>query len=86
MFSVVIPQLVDSVVMLINNAETYYDKIYTWIVNLLDKNPTVEDWVNENLDTYYKTCWISSPTKFSPGPSRCSPPSPAALSPASGAW
>ena len=35
MFSVVIPQLVDSVVMLINNAETYYDKIYTWIVNLL---------------------------------------------------
>ena len=54
MFSVVIPQLVDSVVMLINNAETYYDKIYTWIVNLLDKNPTVEDWVNKNLDTYYK--------------------------------
>ena len=54
MFSVVIPQLIDSVVMLINNAETYYNKIYGWITNLLDKNPKVEDWVNENLETYYQ--------------------------------
>ena len=67
MFSVVIPQLVDSVVMLINNAETYYDKIYTWIVNLLDKNPTVEDWVNENLDTYYKNLLDILTNKILPG-------------------
>lgn len=67
MFSVVIPQLVDSVVMLINNAETYYDKIYTWIVNLLDKNPTVEDWVNKNLDTYYKNLLDILTNKILPG-------------------
>ena len=58
MFSVVIPQLVDSVVMLINNAE---------IVNLLDKNPTVEDWVNKNLDTYYKNLLDILTNKILPG-------------------
>ena len=52
MFSVVIPQLVDSVVMLINNAETYYDKIYTCIVN---------------LDTYYKNLLDILTNKILPG-------------------
>ena len=67
MFSVVIPQLVDSVVMLINNAETYYNKIYGWITNLLDKNPKVEDWVNENLETYYQNLLDLLTNKVLPG-------------------
>ena len=67
MFSVVIPQLIDSVVMLINNAETYYNKIYGWITNLLDKNPKVEDWVNENLETYYQNLLDLLTNKVLPG-------------------
>lgn len=67
MFSVVIPQLIDSVVMLINNAETYYNKIYGWITNLLDKNPKLEDWVNENLETYYQNLLDLLTNKVLPG-------------------
>ena len=67
MFSVVIPQHIDSVVMLINNAETYYNKIYGWITNLLDKTPVVEDWVNENLETYYQNLLDLLTNKVLPG-------------------
>ena len=35
LMSVLIPQLIDSVAMLINNAESYYNKIYVWVTNLL---------------------------------------------------
>ena len=67
LMSVLIPQLIDSVVMLINNAETYYNKIYGWITNLLDKNPKVEDWVNENLETYYQNLLDLLTNKVLPG-------------------
>ena len=53
--------------MLINNAETYYNKIYGWITNLLDKNPKVEDWVNENLETYYQNLLDLLTNKVLPG-------------------
>lgn len=53
LMSVLIPQLIDSVAMLINNAESYYNKIYVWVTNLLEKNPEIAGWVEKNLESYY---------------------------------
>lgn len=33
--------------MLINNAESYYNKIYVWVTNLLEKNPDIAGWVEK---------------------------------------
>ena len=46
-------QLIDSVAMLINNAESYYNKIYVWVTNLLEKNPEIAGWMETNLENYY---------------------------------
>lgn len=53
LMSVLIPQLIDSVAMLINNAESYYNKIYVWVTNLLEKNPEIAGWMEKNLESYY---------------------------------
>ena len=41
LFAMLIPQLVDSVTTLISNLETYYNQIYAWVTNLLEKNPEI---------------------------------------------
>ncbi len=54
MMSVVVPQLIDSVTMLIGNAESYYNTIYGWVANLLEQNPKVAAWFQENMSTFYQ--------------------------------
>ena len=54
MMSVVVPQLIDSVTMLISNAESYYNTIYGWVANLLEQNPKVAAWFQENMSTFYQ--------------------------------
>ena len=53
LMSVLIPQLVDSVTMLINNAEAYYYKVYNWADGLLDSENEVAVWVAEFVTKYY---------------------------------
>ena len=45
LMSVLIPQLVDSVTSLINNAEAYYRKIYDWADGLLDSENEIAVWL-----------------------------------------
>ena len=45
LMSVLIPQLVDSVTTLINNAEAYYRKVYTWANGLLDSENEIAVWL-----------------------------------------
>ncbi len=66
LMSVLIPQLVDSVTMLINNAETYYNQIYTWITDLLDRNPQIGSWVEDNVNRYYNEALNMLTTKVLP--------------------
>ena len=47
LFAMLIPQLVDSVTTLISNLETYYNQIYAWVTNLLEKNPIVSTWLSD---------------------------------------
>ena len=53
LMAILIPQLADSVDMLINNAESYYTKIYDWANGLLDTNNKVGAWIQEMVNTYY---------------------------------
>ncbi len=50
-----IPQLVDSINNLIQNARNYYGQIYAWADGLLKKNPQIEAWASEVLDDYYNS-------------------------------
>ena len=45
LMSVLIPQLVDSVTTLLNNAEAYYRKVYTWADGLLDSENEIAVWL-----------------------------------------
>ena len=42
-FSMLLPQLYDSVAGIVNNAETYYRSIEKWVNNLLNDNPEIQN-------------------------------------------
>ena len=54
LMNILIPQLAISITSLIDNAESYYRKVYDWVNHLLDKNPGVESWVLTQVNTYYQ--------------------------------
>ncbi len=53
MMAILIPQLVDSITMLINNAESYYTKVYEWVNGVLNGDSEVSSWVRDMIDRYY---------------------------------
>ena len=53
MMAILVPQLVESINMLINNAEGYYNKIYDWVNGVLNSDSEVSSWVREMIDRYY---------------------------------
>ena len=59
--SVLLPELYKSVQQLISNAETYYRTISGWVEDLLESNPTLEQWVAEQMDVIYKELsnWVT---------------------------
>ena len=67
LMSVLVPQVVDSVTTLINNAESYYNQIYDWADNLLKKNPNISNWVRLNLERYYQDALSLLTEKILPG-------------------
>ena len=48
-----IPQLVESITTLINNAEGYYHQIYAWVNGLMSGDSGVGGWAKEMIDRYY---------------------------------
>lgn len=63
LFSMLVPQLVDSITTLVNNLESYYTTIYNWVTDLLSDNPELTDLLNR----YYSEAsqWLT--TKLLPG-------------------
>ena len=53
LMSVLVPQLIDSVTMLIKNARYYYYKVYRWADTWLKENPEIGSWANDVLSEYY---------------------------------
>ena len=52
-FSILIPQLYQSVVMLANNMQSYYNTVYSWVEKLLDDNPQLAGVVSDMIDEYW---------------------------------
>ncbi len=48
-----IPQLVESITMLIDNAQLYYQQVYDWVNELLNAKSGVGSWATEMIDRYY---------------------------------
>lgn len=60
--SVLLPELYKSVLQLVSNADNYYRTISVWVEHLLETNPTVEEWVTTQMNTYFEdfTSWLTS--------------------------
>ena len=53
LMSVLIPQVADSVTTLINNAESYYRKVYRWAQELLNSNNEIAVWLAGRITERY---------------------------------
>lgn len=49
-FSMLLPQLYESVLGIVNNAQTYYESIERWVTNILEDNPEILSYVERALD------------------------------------
>lgn len=60
--SVLMPELYKSVLQLIDNADNYYRTISGWVIHLLETNPTVANWVNQQMAAYFQDLdkWLTS--------------------------
>ena len=53
-FSMLLPQLWDSIVGIANNAETYYGNIDAWVTSILEDNPEIQGYVDSGLKKIYE--------------------------------
>ena len=53
LFSVLLPELYASVIQLANNAQNYYNKVYSWVIHLLENNPEFAAKATEVINEYY---------------------------------
>lgn len=70
-FSMLLPQLYDSVVGIVDNAETYYTSIDGWVQNILEDNPEIQRYVDAALtrvftsfDTWFNTTFLQDVQKL----------------------
>ena len=66
LMSVLIPQLVDSVTTLINNAESYYRNVYRWADSLLDSDNEIAVWVASLITDRYSDGMVFLTEKILP--------------------
>ena len=61
MFSILIPELVDSVKLLASNFESYYRTVYDWVTALMENEPVFSKQVLAALNSYYANLvkWIT---------------------------
>ena len=60
--SVLVPELYKSVQQLIANAESYYWTVSGWVEHLLEENPSLEAWFNEQVREVYAriSTWVTT--------------------------
>ena len=56
-----LPELYRSIVLLVANAENYYNTVYGWVNRLLEDNPTIGGYVTATMNTYFSafTKWLT---------------------------
>lgn len=70
-FSMLLPQLYESVVGIIDNAENYYTSIDRWLTNIFEDNPEIRVYVDsalskayEFIDNWFKTTFLQDVQKL----------------------
>lgn len=53
LFSILIPQLYQSIMTLVGNLQTYYNTVYKWVTQLLERNPNLASTVSAAIDKYW---------------------------------
>ncbi len=53
LFSILIPQLYQSVMTLVGNLQTYYNTVYKWVTQLLERNPRLASAASAAIDEYW---------------------------------
>jgi len=53
LFSILIPQLYQSAMTLVGNVQTYYNTVYAWVEQLLEKNPETGAFVADTINEYW---------------------------------
>lgn len=61
-FAMLLPQLYVSVMSIVDSAPEYYQKLESWVVNVLEDNPAIQTYVEKALDTAqsYVHKWIET--------------------------
>lgn len=53
-FAMLVPQLYESIMRIVSNAQTYYESVEGWINNLLEDNPEILSYVERALDAGFE--------------------------------
>lgn len=53
-FAMLVPQLYESVLGIVSNAQTYYESIERWVTNILEDNPEILSYVERALDAGFE--------------------------------
>ena len=53
-FAMLVPQLYESVMGIVANAQTYYESIERWVTNILEDNPEILSYVERALDAGFE--------------------------------
>ena len=66
LFSILLPQLYMSILNLVNNMQSYYNTVYAWITQLLERNPRIASSVTGVVNEYWDELrhWVTD--KFLP--------------------
>ena len=61
-FSMLLPQLYESVMSIVESAPEYYQSLEKWVVNILEDNPDIRTYVEKALDTLqtYVEDWVKT--------------------------
>ncbi len=61
LFSILIPQLYQSIVTLIGNTQNYYNTVYAWVTQMLDNHPRIAAVVSAAINEYWgeATKWFT---------------------------
>ena len=70
-FAMLLPQLYESVMIIVDNAGTYFNSIETWATNVLEDNPDIQGYVDKGLEqlrgfieNWVKTTFLSDMSKL----------------------
>lgn len=62
LLSILVPELYKSVMLLVGNAQNYYNTVYNWVMHLMESNPEIAAKATELINEYYTDAltWLNN--------------------------